>query len=251
MGGHRSDPPGVLGLMSSHHEPRIIHAFADVGMECMVLAGHGHVTRATLDPEPNPWDDEVQQVNLMEDKPGGEFDLGIFHPVCSKWAGPTSISGDPDDHENMIPRARELAEELCDHWIIENVPGAPLEDPVTLDGRQFGLPIAYRRCFETSFEVKQPELYGQLGEVETSPHYHSEHSFEWWATIKGYPATVGVTKKHISKNCLPVPYVTHLLTAWYEATGRAEGDGRCYDGYHDEMAEKKARAENQALEDFA
>jgi hypothetical protein len=232
---------------------RILHAFADVGMECMVFAGHGHVTRASIEPQANPWDDEVQQRNLLDDEPDGQFDLGLFHPVCSKWAGPTSISGDREDHENMIPRARELAKEHCDHWVIENVPAAPLEDAITLDGRQFALPIAYRRSFETSFDVSEPAQYGTIDNAQTSTHYHSEHSKEWWATMKGYgpAAAEHTTKKHIVKNCLPVPYLRHLLTAFYEATGRAEGAGRNYDGYHDEMHEKKARANNQQLEDFA
>jgi len=230
---------------------KILHAFADRGMECFALSQQGSVTRATLDPKPNPWDDGVQQLDLLENTPKGHFDLGVFHPVCTRWASQTGISGDRDDHPNMIPRARELAEATCDEWIIENVPAAPLQDAVTLDARMFGAPIAYRRSFETSFPVDQPDIYGTLGDVETSPHYHSERSKEWWAAVKGYPLLETVPKEHYAKNCLPVPYVRHLLRAWQEATGLAEGPGRNYDGYHDEMAEKKARAENQALEDFA
>lgn len=230
--------------------PRILHAFADYGLECMVLAGQGHVTRVTIDPNPNPWDDEVIQADLMKESPGGSYDLGLFHPVCSKWAGPTGISGDRDDHPNMIPRARELAGELCDEWIIENVPGAPLDDPVVLDGRAFGLPIQYRRAFEASFDIPEPPRYGALGSPETSPHYYSERSKEWWASVKGYPADAA-SKRHLAKNCLPTIFVRHLLTAWLTATGRAEGPGKSYENYHDEMAEKRARRANNALGDFA
>lgn len=235
---------------TSSETATILHAFADFGMECMVLASQGTVTRATIDPEPNPWDDEVIQADLLEETIDGTYDLGLFHPVCSKWAGPTGITGDRDDHPNMIPRARELAEELCDEWIIENVPGAPLEDAVVLDGRAFGLPIQYRRAFETSFEMREPPRYSPLGSPETSPHYHSERSKEWWAAVKGYPVDAA-SKEHVAKNCLPTAYVRYLLTSWLEATGRAEGPGRNYDGYHDEMEEKRRRAENQDLTVFA
>lgn len=229
---------------------RILHAFADHGMEDFALSGYGEVTRATLEPEPNPWDSEVRQVDLLEDEPEGQFDLGLWHPVCSKWAGPTGITGDRDDHEDMIPRARELAREHCDHWVIENVPGAPLEDAITLDGRQFGLPIAYRRSFETNFDVPEPPRYGTIGETETSPHYHSERSREWWASVKGYPVNAPVPKEHVVKNCLPTAYVHHLMRAWLEETGRSEGAGRNYDGYHEEMHVKRAQENNEQLEAF-
>ena len=160
-------------------------------MECFVLQRYGTVERWSVDPTSNPWDDSVAQYDLLKDEPEGEFDLGLFHPVCSKWAGPTGISGDRDDHPNMIPRARELAERHCGHWIIENVPDAPLDGPVVLDGRQFGLPIAYQRAFETSFDVTEPPRYGPIGGVETSPHYHSERSREWWGDGQGLPVGRG------------------------------------------------------------
>lgn len=225
---------------------KILHAFADHGLEGRVLSGFGEYVRATIDPTPQTWDDDVREMDLLDETPEGSFDLGLFHPVCSKWAGPTGISGDRDDHPNMIPRARALASELCEEWVIENVPAAPLNDATVLDGRAFGLPIQYRRAFESSFEIPEPPRYGTLGDPETSPHYYSERSREWWAVTKGYPADAA-PKRHLAKNCLPTPYVQHVVRAWMDATGRAEGPGRSHDHYHDEMDEKRARRQNEQL----
>lgn len=38
-------------------------------------------------------------------------------------------------------------------YVIENVPGAPLENPVRLCGSSFGLKVRRHRMFETSFPV--------------------------------------------------------------------------------------------------
>ena len=40
--------------------------------------------------------------------------------------------------------------------MIENVPGAPLEDAITLCGSMFGLDVRRHRIFETSFPVAPP-----------------------------------------------------------------------------------------------
>jgi len=91
----------------------------------------------------------------------------------------------------MIPSARMLAEKYCDHHIIENVPRAPLDEPTVLNGRMFGMPIEYKRAFETSFEVPQPPRLKRLlttdgpsDKAETSSFYFSERSKEWWAAVK-------------------------------------------------------------------
>jgi hypothetical protein len=235
--------------MNSENDYRILHAFADCGVEDAELSRYGTVTRASIEPRDNPYTDEVQTVDLLKDAPDGHFDLGLFHPVCSKWAGPTDITGDRDEHVNMIPRARELAREHCAEWIVENVPAAPLEDPVVLDGKMFALPVRYARAFETSVSVPQPPRQQSLG-TETSTHYYSEKSREWWAAQKGYPPDIA-PKEHLAKNCVPAPYLRWLLTAWLESTGAADGAGRDYEGYHEEVETRKRAAENAELEAFS
>ncbi|MFC6756762.1 hypothetical protein ACFQER_08790 [Halomicroarcula sp. GCM10025894] len=187
------------------------------------------------------------------------FDLGVFHPVCSKWADTTSISGDPDAHENMIPSARNLAEEFCDHHVIENVPRAPLNDPVVLNGRMFGLPIEYERAFETSFRVPQPPRHerfwtdsGSDKTAETSSFFFSERSKRWWASAKHY-SPKPYPKQHLAKNCIPAPYIHHVCRAWLKVYEEEHGidEGRVdYSNYDEEMDLKRKRANNRTLEEF-
>lgn len=187
------------------------------------------------------------------------FDLGLFHPVCSRWAATTSISGEPDDHENMIPSARSVADRYCDHHIIENVPRAPLRDPTILNGRMFGLPIEYERGFEVSFDVPQPPRErslltneGPSDNAETSSFYFSERSKVWWAAAKNY-SPGPYPKKHLAKNTIPAPFIYYLLQAWIKVYEEEKGisDGRVDYSDYDERKEKERRMNaNQKLSNF-
>lgn len=224
----------------------IAHLFADYGTEAEALSTYGDVHRYTLEPHDSPFCEATVQMDLVAETPDIEADLVVAHPPCTRWSDMPDV--DPEDHPDLIPRARELAEEIGEHYVIENKPAAPLETPTVLEGRMFGLPIKYERAFETSFPVPQPPRNARLTEsAETSPFFYSERSPAWWASVKGlrgdYP------KEHVAKNALPMAYVDHLARAWLAATGRAEGVAD-YSDYDAEMDAQRAREANQALADF-
>lgn len=249
-------------------EPLILHCFADLGTESEVLGNFGDVVRVGVDVRdtnesvPIQADAHVEAEGKAWEFPladGVAFDLGVFHPVCSKWADTTSISGDPEEHVDMIPSARRLGEEYCDHYVVENVPKAPLKDPIILDGRMFGLPIKYERAFETTFHVPQPPRYdrfwhgrGSEEKAETSSFFFSERSKKWWASVKGYrPGPY--PKQHLAKNCIPAPYIHHVCRAWLEVYEEERGitEGRVdYSDYDAEMQLERRSEVNRSLEEF-
>lgn len=250
--------------------PRILHCFADYGVESEVLSWYGDVVRVGIDPQDQNESSPILANAYIVDEDTEErrsydipfhddvqFDLGVFHPVCSKWAATTSISGDPDDHVNMIPSARSIAERYCDYYIIENVPTAPLNDPVVLDGRMFGLPIDYKRAFETNFKVPQPPQWkrfwgrgedGETGKAETSSFFFTERTRKWWASAKGYPLR-NYPKQHIAKNVIPAPYIHHLCRAWlmeYEEEKDID-----YSDYDDRMEKQRREEANRSLWEYS
>lgn len=248
--------------------PRILHCFADYGTESDVLGYYGDVVRVGIDPKHTNDSRPIRaDAHLeVEGKTHGfpikddvTFDLGLFHPICTKWAETTSISGDPDDHENMIPSARALAEEYCEYYAIENVQRAPLRDPIVLDGRMFGLPVEFERAFETNFRVPQPPRYnrfvtddGSSETAETSTFFFSERSAEWWGSVKQYDPQ-RYPKEHLAKNTIPAPYIHHICRAWlrsYESDHGLDEDRTEYDDYDERMETERRRKANKQLGEY-
>jgi len=193
---------------------KILHCFADTGVESEALSAYGEVTRVGLDPEDTPFTDHLIQADARELSLSTTFDLGLFHPPCPKWATPTHIDGDRESHDNLIPNARDLAREYCDDWIIENVPNAPLHEPVTLNGGMFGLPLHYERSFETSYHVDQPRQQKRLTEPpERLQEHHATGHFtgskELWKSVKGY--TGDYDSRSFKRSAVPRPYLNYLI----------------------------------------
>ena len=59
-------------------------------------------------------------------------------------------------YPNLIPQVRDMATELRLPYVIENVPGAPLHDPITLCGSMFGLDVRRHRLFESNVPLTAP-----------------------------------------------------------------------------------------------
>lgn len=62
----------------------------------------------------------------------------------------------------MIHIVREILQDRGVYYVIENVVGAPLNDPIQLDGLQFGLKTVRRRLFETNWPCSEPPKVRQV-----------------------------------------------------------------------------------------
>lgn len=204
------------------NEYRILHAYADHGVEAEALQAYGEVVRMGLDPRDHGRDEVVRADATRAPLRDGSFDLAVLHPPCTRWSDMTSISGDPEDHPDLIDDARELGERVAEHYVVENKPAAPLDDPLLLNGRMFGLPFRYERAFETSFPVEQPAVERSLVEDTVSPYFYADRSREWWAGAKGY--TGAYTKTALAKNCVPATYVHYLLRAWLREVNAVDAE---------------------------
>jgi len=202
-------------------KPRILHCFADHGTEAEALGAYGDVVRIGLNArDTNDSHPITAHAHALPFDESAQFDLGLFHPPCTKWSDmpDANKNGDAPD---LIPLAREIAEAHCDHWVIENKPRAPLEDPTVLTGKMFGLPIVYERAFETSFEVTGIPEPREI-DTEISPYFYSDRSKQWWAAAKGYGTQY--PKGHLAKNCVPRPYVELLVRNFLEQHNRRDAD---------------------------
>ncbi|MGW2397509.1 SAM-dependent methyltransferase [Kitasatospora sp. NPDC001664] len=82
---------------------------------------------------------------------GTEFDLIHASPPCQRYTNAQKIRG--NDHPDLVGPLRDLLISTGRPYVIENVPGSPLLDPVELCGSMFGLRTYRHRLFEASFSV--------------------------------------------------------------------------------------------------
>ena len=150
--------------------PRLLDLFCGAGG-----AGEGYhragfdVTGVDIKPQPhNPH--KFIQADALEyaREHGREFDAIHASPPCQAYSVLKSMKN-AKHHIGLIPSTRKLLEAIGLPYIIENVPGAPLQSysclfgkhGVMLCGSMFDLGVERgylrrHRLFETSFSVKQP-----------------------------------------------------------------------------------------------
>ncbi len=84
------------------------------------------------------------------------FDFIWASPPCQAFTAYKRRPGHVAPVDNLIPAVRAKLKAWGGPYVIENVPGAPLESPVMLCGSMFGLDVRRHRLFECSFPVEQP-----------------------------------------------------------------------------------------------
>jgi DNA (cytosine-5)-methyltransferase 1 len=88
---------------------------------------------------------------------GHKFDAIHASPPCQRYSVVTRATGNRDDHPDLVAPVRELLTAFRKPWAIENVPGAPLQNPIVLCGTMFpGLRVYRHRLFESNVKIEAP-----------------------------------------------------------------------------------------------
>jgi DNA (cytosine-5)-methyltransferase 1 len=88
------------------------------------------------------------------------FDASAWSPPC--WAHSDLKHRTGLEYEDFIPEARELAVASGLPYVMENVEGAPLLDPLVLCGTQFeGLRVTRHRLFESNVLLYPPRPHAK------------------------------------------------------------------------------------------
>ena len=83
-------------------------------------------------------------------------------------------------HTNQIPQTREMLAATGLPYVIENVPGAPLVDPVWLCGSMFGLAVRRHRGFELGHWKTEQPACRHAEQDAASPGYPYQRSGGRW-----------------------------------------------------------------------
>ena len=88
---------------------------------------------------------------------GRRYDLIAASPPCQRFSVASTLPGrDMSAHPDMLAPLRSLLWGLGVPYIIENVPGAPLLDPILLCGTMFALRVFRHRLFESNIFLVAP-----------------------------------------------------------------------------------------------
>jgi DNA (cytosine-5)-methyltransferase 1 len=86
-----------------------------------------------------------------------QFDVIHASPPCQTHSITQHLrnaQGKSTNKIDLIPQTRQALIESGVNYIIENVPGSPLIDPVQLCGSSFGLKVRRHRLFESNMPIK-------------------------------------------------------------------------------------------------
>ena len=91
-------------------------------------------------------------------------------------------------HPDLVADTRRALDRTALPYVIENVPDAPLRDPVTLCGEMFGLRVIRHRLFESNLPLLQPDHRRHRGRVHapqrtastTRGCYFTVAGPRWW-----------------------------------------------------------------------
>jgi DNA (cytosine-5)-methyltransferase 1 len=137
--------------------PRLLDLFCGAG-GCSVgyeRAGF-EVVGVDIEPQPNyPFmfiqTDALFALSRIEDW-WPPFDAIHASPPCPVHSSLNGWSGDTTSPD-LIPQTRELLEATGLPYVIENVPGAPLRNPIQICGQGLGLKVRRHRLFEANFPI--------------------------------------------------------------------------------------------------
>ncbi|QSJ05026.1 hypothetical protein HdyHp2_030 [Haloarcula virus Hardyhisp2] len=188
---------------------KIAHVFTGSCVESEVLSEYGEVYAFGIEPRKHDCMQNVKeyvQCDLRNGLPTDMvFDFMLLHPPCKKFSKANNTN--PKEYENLIPTAKEIAENHAKNYAIENVRNSPIgfSPDLRLSGDMFDIPLKYERVFWTNYDIEQPEIANQNAYENTVTQINKQEAL----SIKSYSNDYHVHS--IVRNSLPSAYVHYLM----------------------------------------
>ncbi len=135
---------------------RLLDTFCGAGGAGMGYRRAGfEVVGVDIKPQPH-YPFEFIQADALEyiAEHGREYDVIHASPPCQAYSVTASLSN--GNHPQLIEDTREAIQKIGKSYVIENVVGAPLINPLMLCGTMFGLQVIRHRLFEINPPIYFP-----------------------------------------------------------------------------------------------
>jgi DNA (cytosine-5)-methyltransferase 1 len=162
MGQYRFDAlilPQILGSKFSKDKPWILDLFCGAGGAGMGYHQAGfEVIGVDINPQPNyPFSFIQCDVLMLDQKFMSLFDAVHASPPCQAYSDLAKRNGNGHMWPKLIEPVRNILKCTGLPYIIENVEGAPLHNPIILCGTMFNnLRVIRHRLFEANFPIVAP-----------------------------------------------------------------------------------------------
>lgn len=139
-------------------KPRLLDLFCGAGGAAMGYHRAGFdVVGVDIAPQPNyPFHMSVRDALEVADT----YTVDAIHasPPCQEFTA-YQRTGNVGEYPDLVGETRGLLESLGVPWVIENVAGAPLKEPLMLCGTMFDPPMEVQRhrYFESNIELVPPQ----------------------------------------------------------------------------------------------
>lgn len=155
-------------------KPICLDLYCGAGGCSVVYARAGfHVIGVDIKEQPNYPFTFIQADALEFDIPDW-VDFIHASPECQRYSVTRHIGTmDLEKYGDDIQPIREKLEATGKPYVIENVPGAPLRNPIILHGDMFGIKVIRRRLFESNVFLMVPPVNVIPSFTNSSPGYSS------------------------------------------------------------------------------
>lgn len=162
-------------------KPRLLDLFCGAGGAAMGYHRAGfEVVGVDIKPQPHypfefiqaDWEEPLARLPGLWEREGIPYAIHAS-PPCQRYSSMTKRWGRSSEHPDLVEPVRlalqMLAEDGLPAYVIENVPGAPLYQPVTLCGSMFGLgaqgyQLQRHRIFESNVFFFPPAMCAHQGQ---------------------------------------------------------------------------------------
>ncbi|MBE7535410.1 MAG: DNA cytosine methyltransferase [Anaerolineales bacterium] len=130
-------------------KPKLLDLFCGAGGAGMGFSRAGfEVVGVDIKPQPR-YPFEFHQADALEylAEHYQEFDVIHASPPCQRYSRITKVTGNPENHPDLLQPSVDALKKTGKPYIVENVPGAPMENYLMLCGTMFGLHVFRHRLF--------------------------------------------------------------------------------------------------------
>ena len=182
-------------------KPRLLDLFCGAGGGSVGYARAGfEVVGVDIEPQPR-YPFEFHQADAMTFSLDG-FDVIHASPPCQRYTQ-LGTREDLSDYPDLVDALRARLNAAGLPWVIENVPGSPLRNPVMLCGAMFGLRAYRHRLFESSKALTVPPHPKHSVRVNRRGENRREH----WAT-GGFITITGDVGTYCGPEAMGIDWMT-------------------------------------------